>query len=380
MQEDIGQSQHSNPQARWKIENERQRRMPSSAAHDNSMFNRSQGNGRVFPGSIPNESPYNSNPAFPNQSVRSDAYRYMGSPNHYSVAPKLPMPCSHANSQSCYDTQNPKYQYESARVGYQPSSPYAAAEPGPPDFHLENKSSYSNGPSNQPYQRSSPANLQMFDRANSGNGAIVQRQHMNLVPYSVAYQMPANPVYQSGYGESHFQPNQHLMHSYPVPHSRNSNPNIRHNMMNPSPYFVASINSTGSNSSLSHSYPFVAPEKSVVSPSISQHSLTNSSTGSDSKTYPPRAPRGYAAVQTPEPHQRQPPFINPAYGGAESSARHQGRVRASDLPLSNPNNPRYNLFKNLCGLFQRQVVESVMNSHPEIRDPKLIVQMCLQKN
>ena len=351
--------------------------MPTSVAHDNLMYNRNHGgNHRIFSGSIPTEHGYTSAPGYPNQSVRSDHFRLMGSQNHYPGPQNLPV----SSAQVCFETRCQKYQIESTRVNY-PSKPYVPVESGPPDFHLENKPSFSNPQASQPYQRSSPANLQMFDRANSGNGALLHRQHMNLVPpYSVAYQISPNPVYPSGYTDSHFQHNQHLLHSYPVPHSGSSNPGLPHNMINPSPYFVAPINSTGSNGSLSHSYPFVAPEKSIVSPPMSQRSMTNSSTGSDSKTYPPRAPRGYSTAQVPEQHVRQGPFMNSTYGGNDPAARHQARMHAAEPPLNNVNNPRHYLYKNLCSLFQRHIVEAVMTRHPEICDPKKIVKMCLESN
>nr|XP_039262291.1 endoribonuclease ZC3H12A-like [Styela clava] len=45
--------------------------------------------------------------------------------------------------------------------------------------------------------------------------------------------------------------------------------------------------------------------------------------------------------------------------------------------FTDPSNPRYNLFKNLCGLFNRNTVERVMKQNPNENDAKTLAKMCL---
>lgn len=46
--------------------------------------------------------------------------------------------------------------------------------------------------------------------------------------------------------------------------------------------------------------------------------------------------------------------------------------------FKNPQSPRHNLYKNLCGLFNRNSVERVLLSHPKENDPKRLAKFCLE--
>ena len=60
----------------------------------------------------------------------------------------------------------------------------------------------------------------------------------------------------------------------------------------------------------------------------------------------------------------------------QSTHRSTNHSTSSGVFIS-PADKRYNIYKNLCGLFPRDVVESVMASHPEITETKKLVKLCL---
>ena len=312
-----------------------------------------------------------------------DAFRQLSVTNQFPMNHNASMPCGHSSNQVCYDTHSLKYQQmneQPVHINF-PNVPYVR-EGGPPDFHMENHPQLKSSVLNQQYQRSSPANLQIYDRNNSAN-SVLQRQHMNLPsPYQSVpglqspYGIPPQPVYTQGYRDSPFQTNPAMV-CYNVA-GRQGSTGVHPSMLPPNSYYA---NSSRSNSSLSHSYPFVSPDKAVISSSYSQHSVGNSSTGSESKTFPPRAPRVYSSPAAQHQHLlQQSPYSNNQSYAAESQANYSSRLAAPEPPLSNINNPRHYLYKNLCSLFQRHIVEAVMTANPEVREPKLLVKMCLDND
>jgi len=46
--------------------------------------------------------------------------------------------------------------------------------------------------------------------------------------------------------------------------------------------------------------------------------------------------------------------------------------------LNNPQDPRHNLFKNLCGLFSTPIVESVMLANPDVSEPKRLIPIIMK--
>ena len=352
---------------------------------DNNTFPQNQGCGRIVSGPTPGDNSYPHNSQYPiNGANLPDAFRRLSLTNHYGLKPNSQMSNSHSNGQVCYDSHYPLIN-DPSRIGF-PSNSYVRAENGPIDYRIDSQAKYKSAVINQQYQHAPPANMGMIDRNNSAN-SVLQRQRLNANPsypsvqgYHSSYpSAPSHPIYPAGYNESAYPTNQHVY--YNVSHSQD-NGGIHPGMLSSSSYYVGPINSsTGSNgSSLSHSYPFVPLEKTVPTPALSHHNLTNSSTGSEPKTYPPRAPRGYSSPN-PQQHLHQSHYnSNSSFVQDVQSLGPAAHMPSSELPLSNVNNPRHYLYRNLCSLFQQHVVEAVMSAHPEVREPNVLVKMCLGSN
>ncbi|XP_002125834.4 uncharacterized protein LOC100183892 [Ciona intestinalis] len=195
-------------------------------------------------------------------------------------------------------------------------------------------------------QNSSPAAFQGFD---SSGG------HQVLYNIPNQYQQIGHPFIQYHpvpYHDMHYPPHQRVM--YPPYHNVRMPPNIM-----PQPVYVGS-NHGSDGSSFSHSYPFIPSSENGMIPRI-QHHANSSHTDTDPKTYPPRTSR--RAYSSPHPH---PPDV--------------GHRPHTSYPLDSPQNPRHDLFKNLCGLFPRVTVEKVMNCNPSVCDPKSLIKMCLAES
>jgi len=369
----------------WKLDNVRSRRVTSSDAHEDSKtFPQNQSSGRIVAAPFSDESAYSHNSQYsPNGTNLPDAFKHLSLSKHYGLKHNPQMPSSHSNGQACYDPHYPLIN-DPSRIRFSSAS-YVRAENGPADYHIDSQAKYKSAVMNQQYQHSSPANIGILDQNNSAS-SVLQRQHVNANPpypsvqgYQSSYTTPSHPIYPSGYTESAYPTNQHVY--YNVSRSQD-NSGMHPGMLPSSPYYVGQVNSsTGSNSSsLSHSYPFVPLEKTGPPPSLSHHNLTISSTGSEPKTYPPRAPRGYSSPN-PQQHLHQSQYNNNASFVQDiQSIGAAAHLPSSELPLSNVNNPRHYLYRNLCSLFQQHVVEAVMNAHPDIREPKVLVKMCLGSN
>jgi len=208
-----------------------------------------------------------------------------------------------------------------------------------------------------PYQHSSPAGFQIFDG--------MQAQHMNLPGH---YQ-PIPNHYQRYPGQHVYQP-VHYGRDGPYP----SHPHqfVYQFQGAPAPYINPCVptSSQGSGSSLSRSIPAV--------PSAEQQRSYGSD--ADPKTYPPPAGPRRPAVPYPsnEPLRHNPQNI----GAGRSAPYRQSAVPhvPTDQSLGDPENPRHNLFKNLCGLFPRVTVERVMSLHPELSEPKKLIKLCLEES
>lgn len=87
---------------------------------------------------------------------------------------------------------------------------------------------------------------------------------------------------------------------------------------------------------------------------------------------------------------KQPPPQRFRPEGGSDSQRKSGRSKqtrqasgsshassSSNSEFISPADKRYNIYKNLCGLFPKDVVESVMTSHPDITETKKLVKLCL---
>ena len=361
-----------------KVDNARNRRVPSSV-HDDQMYALS--NGRV------NHVPAAGDNAYTQQyqsngSAIPDDFRRMSLSNNYAVKSNSHLSHTHSNGQVSYEAHCQNYPgvNDPPRAHYSPNS-YPARENAPLDFHK-------NSVMNQQYQQTSPPTLPMYER-NNGANSMLQRQQINptspypSVPgFQSAYPTPSHPVYPSGYTEPPYHANQRILCSYNVNGHSQGSAGVHPGMLPSSSYYVTPINSsTGSNSSsMSHSYPFVTLEKAVVPQSLSHRNLSNSSAGSEPKTYPPRAPRGYSSPN-PQQHMRQTPYNSNSLISNGQSMNPASHIPPSgEPPLSNVNNPRHYLYRNLCSLFQRHIVEAVMNAHPEVREPKLLVKMCLDSD
>ena len=105
---------------------------------------------------------------------------------------------------------------------------------------------------------------------------------------------------------------------------------------------------------------------------------------------------GVAANPTPAPHSMplQPPnnsykaqSYRPEASDAHRTSGRSKQTRQQQSSSSSNNNEaegfispadkRYNIYKNLCGLFPKDVVETVMSSHPDIIETKKLVKLCL---
>ena len=333
---------------------------------------------------MPIDKPYSrSSQNLQNGANLSEPFRHLSLSTQYGMKQSPQMSGLHSSGQVCYDAHYPLMNDPSCM--HFSGGSYVHAENNALEYHIDTQAKYKNVMMNRHYQHSSPANLAMLDRTNSAN-PVMQRQHVNANPpyppvpgYQSTYPSSSQPMYSSGYHESHFPANQHVY--YNVSTHNQDNAGLRPSMIPSSSYYVAPINSSGSNSSsLSHSYPFVPLEKAVSPPSLSHHNLTSSSTGSEPKTYPPRAPRGYSSPN-PQHHLQQSHYNSNSSFVQDVQPRSPAtRMAPAELPLSNINNPRHYLYRNLCSLFQQHVVEAVMSAHPEIREPKVLVKMCLGSN
>lgn len=88
-------------------------------------------------------------------------------------------------------------------------------------------------------------------------------------------------------------------------------------------------------------------------------------------------PRLHPQQQTAVAQQQQQSSSSAGQQSQRSGGSSAGSSKGQQHSLSNPQNPRYNLYKNLCGLFPRQVVEEVMNSNPGTDEPKKLIKLCL---
>lgn len=107
----------------------------------------------------------------------------------------------------------------------------------------------------------------------------------------------------------------------------------------------------------------------------------------------PHMPR-YSNYPYTQPHVMTPnhmpvPMPQSPYGPHSSPPmchpNSMGPTKPQQLPpdqsyaeFKNAQSPRHNLYKNLCGLFNRNSVERVLLSHPKENDPKRLAKFCLE--
>ena len=308
----------------------------------------------------------------------TEPFRQMSMSNHDVIQQNAPMCCrGHSNVHVCYEPNCQRQQFvgDKSRIapnhvsGHRPDA-------GPPEFHAEHQRAKQN------FQRSSPANLQQGHGVRSNGNSIIQ-QHYNVPnPYQVNpslpahFALPAYALYQSRYVDPHYpsnhphpSPSQPAMHSYPVPPHSQGPPPVHPHYVG-TPLYVAPVNtSTGSNNSLSRSFPYIPVQERIVDAASLPHNYGSSSSHSDPHGYSIR-PSGLSSglqqgIDLTSPHHSH--LIH-------TSNQHI----SSEPPLSSDKNPRYYLYRNLCGLFQRRVVEAVMKAHPDIKEPKKIINLIQQ--
>jgi len=191
--------------------------------------------------------------------------------------------------------------------------------------------------------------------------------HLIRVPQHPMYQSPHFATYASDINYSRQSvPIGHPL-IYPYQYSTNSNNTQVHRNVpaatHPSQVYVPNMTHV-----TAHSYPFIGSRLQPQQTTASGVDM-NRYSERDSNSYPQQPPK---RNQLPACHRsidnnllQQP---NEIVGKSASNS------------LSNPQNPRFNLYKNLCGLFPRNVVEEVMNSHPDTDEPKRLIKLCLGEN
>nr|CAB3267874.1 probable ribonuclease ZC3H12C [Phallusia mammillata] len=266
----------------------------------------------------------------------SDGFRQMKIANNSSS----PMhsgghPFVHQMNQRMQHFSHQRHMPQQQQQQQQQQMPFRYVEQGPPNLHTESGRNMRANmvQQGQGFHGSSPAGL-MYD-GSSGMMVSPQAPHINPYYNHMPPHMYPNP--QVNYPE--YPP--HQMVYYP--------PQIHHGMIQ----YMTSV-SSGSGSSVSKSFPFV----DGGAPTMEQLS-TVSVNSDDPKTFPPRRPNrvcGYPASPAQQVESRPPAAVD---------------------NLDSEVNPRHNLFKNLCGLFPRVIVEKVMGEHPEMREPKRLIKLCL---
>ena len=246
-------------------------------------------------------------------------------------------------------------------------------EAGPPGFHADHHIA------KRSFQRSSPANLQQGHATRSSGTPLGQQQWNVGSPYLTNPHMPAKfslppayALYQSRVVDPHHASNQSqpavsqpVLRSYPMPPHSQGPPPVHPHYMG-TPFYVAPVNvSNGSNNSLSRSFPHIPSTEQVVESFFSQN-YGSTSSHSDSHVYF-RSNASATAHQPGTPHEIASP----------NHSRRQ-HLPSTEPPLSSEKNPRYYLYRNLCGLFQRPVVEAVMMAHPDVKEPKKIISLIQQ--
>jgi len=289
----------------------------------------------------------------------SEQLRQISVSNHGMVAQQ------HSKMPVCCD---PNFQRNSLSVSQCPRP-----EKGPPELHADHPIA------KHSFQRSSPANLQQGRSGRSSGTPLTQQQWNMANPYQSNPHMPAQftlppyALYQSRVVDPHFASNQsqpalspHVLRNYPMPPHSQGPPPVHPHYMG-APFYVAPINvSTGSNNSLSRSFPHIPSTERVVEPFIAQN-YGSSSSHSD--------PHGYSFQSNMSSRRHQPGTPHEIVSPNHSRLQH---VTSVEPPLSSEKNPRFYLYRNLCGLFQRPVVEAVMKAHPDVKEPKKIISLIQQ--
>ena len=305
--------------------------------------------------------------SYANPDNLSESFRQMAVSSHRM--PQQSSCAGHANVHMCYDPhcqKNPFIGDKSQIPLHQCPRP----EPGPPDYHADHLVS------KHAFQRSSPANLQQGRVARSAGNPVVQQQWNVAGPYQTNPHIPAQfalPPYlyhQSRMVDPHYPPNQsqQVYQSYQMPPHSQGIPPVRSHFVG-APLYVASVNtSTGSNNSLSRSFPHIPSSNRMLDATVAQN-YGSSSSHSD--------PHGYSFQSNLSSRHHHHHHGVPH----ELSSPNHSRVHlppSSEPPLSSEKNPRFYLYRNLCGLFQRPVVEAVMKAHPDVKEPNKIIALIKQ--
>lgn len=302
-----------------------------------------------------------------------ESFRHMSLSNRGMMQQSNSVCCA-GHSNVCYDPhcQRNLVMNEKSQI---PLRQHHLPEHGPPDYHVDHHLA------KHTFQRSSPANLQQGHARSAGNPMVQQQWNVVASAYQTNPHVPAAQIalppylyHQSRIVDPHYAPNQSqpavsqpVYRSYQLP-SHSQGPPMHPHFVG-APLYVAPVNtSTGSNNSLSRSFPYIPSSDRYVEAPASQN-YGSSSSHSDPHVYSFRS--DLSSRHHPHHHGVHRELSSPNH----SRMQHPS---SSEPPLSSEKNPRFFLFRNLCGLFPRPLVETVMKAHPDVKEPSKIIALIKQ--
>ena len=318
---------------------------------------------RIIPQRLPSHEAIQSPPYNISDDNLLHSFRQLSIPSQPQRSPGSNCCCGHTDPQLCYEVRCQRKPFDDSRFHPHPMG-HVIPEQSPPRLHVG--SSYPK----RPYQLSSPANMQSKAMLNHywkvpnpyHHSTHFQTQY-GVHPYSLRIVDPH-------FSSNHAQPpvSQSMMTSYPMSSHSQVSHGVHSNGIGSHAY-VPSVNpSTGSNNSLSRSFPYLP-----VSDRLTDHPshLGSASSHSDPRGYSFHVSSGYSANGLRKPVAAH---AGPIRVRAASASPH-GPLEPS---LNNESNPRYHLYRNLCGLYPPEVVGTIMKAHPDVNDPSKIIKLISQ--